>query len=149
MYNIAKMARHDILKYFNPLFEGLCKLYAHVDSDVKNGANLLDRLLKDIITEADGFSVESFIPLIQKYIKKTKPYIRQLLVGWIIVLDTVPDTHLIDYLPEFLEGLMNMLSDSNKEIKHAADSCLNEFLRALKESDILEFGPIVNILVIL
>ena len=65
------------------------------------------------------------------------------------MLDTVPDTHLIDYLPEFLEGLMNMLSDSNKEIKHAADSCLNEFLRALKESDILEFGPIVNILVIL
>jgi vacuole morphology and inheritance protein 14 len=46
LYNIAKVARGHILKYFNQIFDGLCKLFADVDVDVKNGANLLDRLIK-------------------------------------------------------------------------------------------------------
>lgn len=35
------------------------------DPDVKNGAQLLDRLIKDIVTESDLFDVEKFIPLLQ------------------------------------------------------------------------------------
>ncbi len=103
------MARNGILKYFNQIFDGLCKLFAHVDVDVKNGANLLDRLIKDIVTESETFDIESFIPLLQKHIKRTKPYIRQLLVGWIAVLNAVPDINMLDYLPDFLDGLFNML----------------------------------------
>ena len=45
-YNITKVARANILRYFNQIFDGLCKLFAHVDMDVKNGANQLDRLIK-------------------------------------------------------------------------------------------------------
>ena len=116
LYNISKVARTSVLKYFNQIFEGLCKLFAHGDVGVKNGANLLDRLIKDIVTEAESFDIESFIPLLQKYIKRTKPYIRQLLVSWITVLDAVPDINMLDYLPDFLDGLFNMLSDTNREI---------------------------------
>ena len=81
LYNIAKVARGDVLRYFNQIFDGLCKLFADVDIDVKNGANLLDRLIKDIVTESNCFDVERFVPLIQKYIRRSNPYIRQLLVG--------------------------------------------------------------------
>lgn len=35
LYNIAKVARGHILKYFNQIFDGLCKLFADVDVDVK------------------------------------------------------------------------------------------------------------------
>ena len=96
LYNISKVARTGVLRYFNQIFDGLCKLFAHVDIDVKNGANLLDRLIKDIVTETETFDIESFIPLLQKHIKRTKPYIRQLMVGWIIVLDAVPDINMLD-----------------------------------------------------
>ena len=41
-----QVARGDILGYFNQIFDGLCKLFADVDVDVKNGSNLLDRLIK-------------------------------------------------------------------------------------------------------
>lgn len=34
------------MSYFNQIFVGLCKLFADVDVDVKNGSNLLDRLIK-------------------------------------------------------------------------------------------------------
>jgi vacuole morphology and inheritance protein 14 len=110
LYNISKVARTNVLRFFNQIFDGLCKLFAHVDVDVKNGANLLDRLIKDIVTETETFDIESFIPLLQKHIRRTKPYIRQLLVGWITVLDAVPDINMLDYLPDFLDGLFNMVS---------------------------------------
>ncbi|KDO24938.1 hypothetical protein SPRG_09582 [Saprolegnia parasitica CBS 223.65] len=147
LYNIAKVARQDILKYFNQIFDGLCKLFADVDVDVKNGANLLDRLVKDIVTESEVFDVELFIPLLHKYIRMTNPYIRQLLVGWITVLDSVPDIEMLDWLPEFLDGLFNMLSDGNREIRQAADSALTEFLREIKSTPFVDFGPMVHILV--
>ncbi len=95
LYNIAKVVRGDILVYFNQIFDGLCKLFADVDIDVKNGSNLLDRLIKDIVSESEVFDLERFIPLLQKYIRRSNPYIRQLLLGWIFVLDTVPDIRLL------------------------------------------------------
>lgn len=149
LYNIAKVSRQAILEYFfNQIFEGLTKLFADVDVDVKNGASLLDRLIKDIVTEADeSFQVEQFLPILQNYIRRTNPYIRQLIVGWITLLDSIPDISMLDYLPDFLDGLFNMLSDSNREIRQAADSALSEFLRELSVSTVLEFGPIVSILV--
>ena len=61
LYNIAKVSRQTVLDdYFGQIWEGLTKLFADVDVDVKNGANLLDRLMKDIVTEADNFHVELF-----------------------------------------------------------------------------------------
>jgi hypothetical protein len=79
MYNISKVARTGVLEYFNQIFDGLVKLFAHVDVDVKNGAMLLDRLIKDIVTETETFDIESFIPLLVLHMRRTKPYIRQLL----------------------------------------------------------------------
>jgi vacuole morphology and inheritance protein 14 len=148
LYNIAKVSRQGILLFFNQIFEGLTKVIADVDVDVKNGAQLLDRLIKDIVTEADNtFQVDQFLPLLQKYIQRTNPYIRQLIVGWITLLDSVPDISMLDYLPDFLDGLFNMLSDSNREIRQAADSALSDFLRELTSSTVMEFTGIVSILV--
>lgn len=99
------------------------------------------------MTESETFDIESFIPLLQKHIKRTKPYIRQLLVGWISILNAVPDINMLDYLPEFLDGLFNMLSDGNREIRQGADNVLGDFLREIKQTDVVEFGPMVSILV--
>ncbi|ERT02784.1 hypothetical protein HMPREF1624_01086 [Sporothrix schenckii ATCC 58251] len=52
MYNIAKVAKGEILIYFNHIFDALCKLGADSELSVKNGAELLDRLVKDIVSES-------------------------------------------------------------------------------------------------
>jgi hypothetical protein len=46
----------------------------------------------------------------------------------ISVLDSVPDLDLLTYLPQLLDGLMNLLSDPNREIRVAAHKCMMEFL---------------------
>ncbi|GAA6005193.1 hypothetical protein JCM10207_002894 [Rhodosporidiobolus poonsookiae] len=51
MYNIAKVAQGELLIYFNELFDALSKLVCESEVSIKNGAELLDRLLKDIVTE--------------------------------------------------------------------------------------------------
>ncbi|KAK2855634.1 hypothetical protein FQN49_004992, partial [Arthroderma sp. PD_2] len=52
MYNIAKVAKGEILLYFNDIFDALCKLASDSELSVKNGAELLDRLIKDIVSES-------------------------------------------------------------------------------------------------
>ncbi|KAI4290600.1 MAG: hypothetical protein L6R35_000098 [Caloplaca aegaea] len=52
MYNIAKVAKGEVLPFFNDVFDALCKLAADAELSVKNGAELLDRLVKDIVSES-------------------------------------------------------------------------------------------------
>jgi len=120
---------------------------------VKNGAELLDRLLKDIVSEnasvyiplypatakvrderfeargvlvpySDGsddgkptgraFSLAHFIPLLKERIYVVSPFTRSYLVSWITVLDSVPELELITYLPEFLDGLLYVILNSEQ-----------------------------------
>lgn len=148
LYNVTKVARSHVLVYFNEIFDGLCRLYGDSDDDVKNGAQLLDRLLKDVVTESDSFSVERFIPLLRERIRIKEPMIRQLLIGWISVLDSVPEIDMLAFLPEYLGGIFDMLSDSKKDIRQQAYSALAEFLREIVQaSGVVNLGPMMAILV--
>ena len=104
LYNIAKVARAHIVPFFNDIFVGMCKLSADGDPNVKNGASLLDRLVKDIVAESRDFDIVDFIPLLKSRVTQSNPFIRQFLIGWITHMDSVPDIELIEYLPEFLDG---------------------------------------------
>ncbi|KAL7110777.1 hypothetical protein ACP275_05G047700 [Erythranthe tilingii] len=147
LYNIAKVVRGDFIVFFNQIFDALCKLSADSDSNVQSAAHLLDRLVKDIVTESDQFSIEEFIPLLRERMNVLNPYVRQFLVGWITVLDSVPDIDMLGFLPDFLDGLFNMLSDSSHEIRQQADSALSEFLQEIKNSPSVDYGRMAEILV--
>ncbi|KAL6350838.1 hypothetical protein AAG906_031424 [Vitis piasezkii] len=147
LYNIAKVVRGDFIVFFNQIFDALCKLSADSDANVQSAAHLLDRLVKDIVTESDQFSIEEFIPLLRERMNVLNPYVRQFLVGWITVLDSVPDIDMLGFLPDFLDGLFNMLSDSSHEIRQQADSALSEFLQEIKNSQSVDYGRMAEILV--
>ncbi|XP_047332655.1 protein VAC14 homolog [Impatiens glandulifera] len=147
LYNIAKVVRGDFIVFFNKIFDALCKLSADSDANVQSAAHLLDRLIKDIVTETDEFSIEEFIPLLRERMNVLNPYVRQFLVGWITVLDSVPDIDMLGFLPDFLDGLFNMLSDSSHEIRQQADSALSEFLQEIKNSPSVDYGRMAEILV--
>ncbi|KAJ9138543.1 ARM repeat-containing protein [Coniochaeta hoffmannii] len=162
MYNIAKVAKGEILVYFNHIFDALCKLGADSELSVKNGAELLDRLIKDIVSESaatyvsvletplldedagdkelleareslpTAFSLKRFIPLLKERIFALNPFTRTFLVGWIILLDSIPDLELVTFLPEFLGGLLRFLSDTNRDVHVATQGCLDKFLNEIK-----------------
>ncbi|KAI1117793.1 vacuolar protein 14 C-terminal Fig4p binding-domain-containing protein [Nemania sp. NC0429] len=165
MYNIAKVAKGEILRYFNHIFDALCKLGADSELSVKNGAELLDRLIKDIVSESaatyvsvlestppvlqeqkdseeqkvqdvpnppTAFSLPRFIPLLKERIWVINPFTRTFLVGWITLLDSIPDLELVTYLPEFLGGLLKFLSGNNADVRVVTQNCLDKFLNEIK-----------------
>ncbi|RMZ66143.1 putative enzyme activator VAC14 [Pyrenophora seminiperda CCB06] len=156
MYNIAKVAKGEILVYFNHVFDALCKMAADSELSVKNGAELLDRLIKDIVSESAAsyvsvihtspdqqdpdddphpyaFSLERFLPLLEERINVIHPFTRSFLVAWITLLDSIPDLELIAHLPRFLAGLFKFLSDSNQDVYTMTQAALDRFLSEIKK----------------
>ncbi|KAB1274153.1 Protein VAC14-like protein, partial [Camelus dromedarius] len=76
LYNIVKVARR-VLPHFNVLFDGLSKLAADLDPNVKSGSELLDRLLKQ------RFNLLSFIPLLWERIYSNSQYAQQFIISWV------------------------------------------------------------------
>ncbi|KAI9003892.1 vacuolar protein 14 C-terminal Fig4p binding-domain-containing protein [Hyaloraphidium curvatum] len=156
VYNIGKVARGGILVWFNELFDALCKLSSDPEASVRSGSELLDRLLKDIISEGSApspallgdagvsvtppylprlphFSLERFVPLLRERLYAVNPNARVFLVDWIHLLDSIPDLELIRYLPEFLDGLFGYLSDPNQEVRTRTGNALAELLDEIGE----------------
>ncbi|KAM3597626.1 uncharacterized protein V6R79_007092 [Siganus canaliculatus] len=149
LYNIVKVARGAVLPHFNLLFDGLSKLAADPDPNVKSGSELLDRLLKDIVTESNKFDLVAFVPLLRERIYSNNQYARQFIISWIHVLESVPDINLLDYLPEILDGLFQILGDNSKEIRKTCEVVLGEFLKEIKKTpSSVKFAEMANILVI-
>mmetsp|Transcript_45662 Transcript_45662/g.152314 ORF Transcript_45662/g.152314 Transcript_45662/m.152314 type:complete len:565 (+) Transcript_45662:45-1739(+) len=135
LYNIAKVARSSCVAHINEIFDGLFKLSADTDVQVQNGMQLLDRLMKDVVTESEAFDLAAFMPLLGERIYVSNPFSRQFLVGWISTLGSVPDLDLVAHLPVFLDGLFHMLADANREIRTQTFDALNQLLREIGEAE--------------
>ena len=86
LYNIVKISRQAIIPLFPDVFSALSKLVSDPDVSVKNASELLDRLLKDIITEnSQIFDLPSFIPLLRERLLTKNSFARQFLISWISV----------------------------------------------------------------
>lgn len=134
---------------------------------MKNGAELLDRLVKDIVSESaatyisvlqlsekdtldsetlddtnlpTAFSLPKFIPLLKDRIHVISPFTRTFLVQWLTLLDTIPDLELVCYLPEFLGGLIKFLGDPERDVHVATQGLLDRFLSEIKRIARLKKG---------
>ncbi|KAI8342347.1 vacuolar protein 14 C-terminal Fig4p binding-domain-containing protein [Chlamydoabsidia padenii] len=166
MYNIAKVAKGEVLRFFNSVFDALCKLSADSEMTVKSGAELLDRLIKDVVSELSttyvspyqqplnpledteqqelitpdslprntAFSLPRFIPLLSQRIYVRNSNARQYLVSWIAVLDSIPDLELVSFLPEFLDGLIQCLSDPSVDVRTSVKCQLADFLQEIRQA---------------
>lgn len=153
-YVLLSFAPHVVL----PLADASSpQLAADTELSVKNGAELLDRLVKDIVSESaasyvsilhpddpdatedplddppTAFSLPKFIPLLQERIYVINPFTRTFLVSWITLLDSIPDLELVAYLPSFLDGLLKFLTDSNADVHTMTKACLDRFLQEIKK----------------
>jgi vacuole morphology and inheritance protein 14 len=103
------------------------------DSNVRYGAELLDRLLKDIVSENPHFDVDNFISLLRERMYTNNTFARQFLVSWILFLDSVPDIHMHEHVPEFIDALFSILGDTNPQIKKITEDALGELLKEIKQ----------------
>ncbi|XP_076248910.1 protein VAC14 homolog [Calliopsis andreniformis] len=148
LYNVVKVARGAVLPQFTDIFAALSKLACDSEQSVKNATELLDRLMKDIVTESGLFDLVGFMPLLRERIYTKNPFGRQFVIAWVSVLDAVPNMDFIIFLPEILDGLFKILEDPTPEIKKVTDTVLGEFLRNIKSNpERVDFPAMINILI--
>ncbi|XP_060832222.1 protein VAC14 homolog [Bombus pascuorum] len=148
LYNVVKVARGAVLPQFTDIFAALSKLACDSEQSVKNATELLDRLMKDIVTESGLFDLVGFMPLLRERIYTKNPFGRQFVIAWVSVLDAVPNMDFIIFLPEILDGLFRILEDPMPEIKKVTDTVLGEFLRSIKANPgRVDFPGMINILI--
>lgn len=87
-----------------------------------------------------AFSLKQFIPLLKDRSYTINPFTRTFLVGWITLLDSIPDLELVTYLPEFLSSLLKFLSDPNHDVHQATQACLDKFLNEIKRISRIKKG---------
>lgn len=117
---------------------------------MQDGALLLNKLLQDVVRECDVFDLERFVPLLERRIYHPGPAVRQFLIGWVRVLDSVPNLDMLQYLPNILDGLLQMLGDRHPEIAREVGATLSGFLGEIKaraSTPLVEFGTLTSILV--
>eukprot|EP01065_Artemidia_motanka_P035579 TRINITY_DN43491_c0_g1_i1.p1 TRINITY_DN43491_c0_g1~~TRINITY_DN43491_c0_g1_i1.p1 ORF type:complete len:696 (+),score=280.03 TRINITY_DN43491_c0_g1_i1:61-2088(+) len=151
LYNIAKVARGYILSCFSDIFDGLCRLHGDRDRMVLQAAGTLDELIKGVCTETREFDVDGFVCVLRRQIQNGNPYVRHYLLTWLSVLDTVPDLHLVCHLPDILGGVLQFLSDHNKQVVYMAEKVLKNLLKRLQQrcaaGCTVEWGPVVAIVI--
>lgn len=107
LYNIAKIARGEILLYFNEVFDILCILVTDTESSVKNAADILDRLIKDIVSE----KATNYVSILQQ--EDLTSEIQSHLVdanGDAIQINVAQDPHKAFSLPKFIPTLLERMS---------------------------------------
>lgn len=125
------------------------QLVADVELSVRNGAELLDRLLKDIIAESSSFDMNVFVCLLKARLKSKNPVVQQFLLSWISFFDSLPGVDLVSHLSHFLQGLLEIMTESTPEISVMVKNCLQDFLTDIKSDEIpeSESNAILDILI--
>lgn len=124
LYNIAKIARGEILLYFNEIFDVLCILVTDSESSVKNAADILDRLIKDIVSA----KATNYVSILQQ--QNDLKDIRSHVVdesGVAVQVNHIQDTQKAFSLPKFIPTLLERMYTTDPFAKKFLISWLELF----------------------
>ncbi|KAL7555068.1 hypothetical protein ACHAWF_018698 [Thalassiosira exigua] len=86
LFNVTKVIPSLAVQHFFILFEILRSLFADVDLDVRSGAELLDKKLKEVIVGAinsGSFSADACVPVFARFVHMRNKATKQLTLTWL------------------------------------------------------------------
>ncbi|KAL3786223.1 hypothetical protein HJC23_002474 [Cyclotella cryptica] len=135
LFNVTKVIPSLAVQHFFILFEILRSLYADVDLDVRSGAELLDKKLKEVIVGAinsGSFSADACVPVFARFVYMRNKATKQLTLTWLQEFsDKLIGAPILEFLHLFLGGIFAMVSDPNTTIRQLALEFLQSVLPKL------------------
>jgi vacuole morphology and inheritance protein 14 len=86
LFNVVKVIPSLAVQHFFILFEILRSLYADVDPDVRSGAELLDKKLKEVIVIAmnsGSFTADACVPVFARFVYMRNKATKRLTLTWL------------------------------------------------------------------
>lgn len=139
LFNVVKVNPTLAVQHFFILFEILRSLYADVDVDVRSGAELLDKKLKEVIVGAinsGSFSADSCVPIFGRFVYMRNKATQRLTLTWLQELnEKLLGNPVLEFLHLFLGGIFAMIADPNIQIRQSALAFLQSVLPKLLMTD--------------
>lgn len=137
LYNIAKIARGEILLYFNEVFDVLCILVTDTESSVKNAADILDRLIKDIVSA----KLTTYVSILHQQNEDTDIQSNVMLPDGVAVqVNEIQDPLKAFLLPKFIPTLLERMYTIEPFAKKFLLSWL-ELFDDIPSSELITFLP--------
>lgn len=137
LYNIAKIARGEILLYFNEVFDILCILVTDTESSVKNAADILDRLIKDIVSA----KLTTYVSILHQQTEETDIQSNIVLPdGMAVQVNEIQDPLKAFSLPKFIPTLLERMYTIEPFAKKFLLSWL-ELFDDIPSSELITFLP--------
>ncbi|KAI5962612.1 uncharacterized protein KGF55_003688 [Candida pseudojiufengensis] len=108
LYNVAKISRGEILPFFPQIFDIIAILVSDTESSVKNAADILDRLIKDIISA----KATNYVSILQQEQQQENNEIQSSLMdaqGNAIQINLPQDPTKAFQLPKFIPTLLERM----------------------------------------
>jgi hypothetical protein len=135
LFNVVKVIPTMAVQHFFILFEILRSLYADVDVDVRSGAELLDKKLKEVIVAAmnmGSFQAEECIPVFARFVYMRNKATKRLTLTWLQELnEKLFAAPILGFLHLFLGGIFDMIADPTLVIRQSALAFLHSVLPKL------------------
>jgi hypothetical protein len=135
LFNVVKILPTLAVQHFFILFEILRSLYADADVDVRSGAELLDKKLKEVIVGAinsGSFTAEACVPVFARFVSMRNKATKRLTLTWLQELnEKLIGTPILEFLHLFLAGIFAMVADPNVSIRQSALAFLQSVLPKL------------------
>jgi len=150
LFNVIKVIPSLAVQHFFILFEILRSLYADVDVDVKSGAELLDKKLKEVIVGAMNsgqFAADACVPVFARFVSMRNKATKRLTLTWLQELtEKLIGAPILEFLHLFLRGIFDMVADPTLAIRQSAlaflQSVLPKLLTINEEEAAIEEGAI-------
>ena len=142
LFNVIKVIPSLAVQHFFILFEILRSLYADVDVDVKSGAELLDKKLKEVIVVAMNsgqFTAEACVPVFARFVYMRNKATKRLTLTWLQELtEKLIGAPILEFLHLFLTGIFDMIADPTQTIRQSALAFLQSVLPKLLDNHVVE-----------
>lgn len=123
------------VQHFFILFEILRSLFADVDADVRTGAELLDKKLKEVIVgamNAGVFTADACVPVFARFVYMHNKATKRLTLTWLQELnEKLIGAPILEFLHLFLGGIFDMVADPTVAIRQSALAFLQSVLPKL------------------
>jgi len=137
--NVVKVIPALAIRHFFILFEILRSLYADVSVEVRRGAELLDRKMKEIVVHAMNsgtLTAAACMPVFARFVYIRHKPTKRLTLTWLQELtEKLIGSPILEYLHLVLGGIFDMIGDPTVAIRQSALAFLQSVLPKLLTLD--------------